>query len=285
MRFNHLLITLFVMFLFGSSYPIGKIGLNQELSPLIFSLIRILMMVLFLFPFLRLRSIHKTNFKFVLVYGALMGLGLYPFMYLSLAHTPSTSSMILVMQFSIPFGVIAGSFYLGEKVSQKRWLLIGLVLFGLAIICFDPIVLQSPDSLMLGCLAAISYGLASMMSRKLVEFSALEVNAWMAITTLPIMFLLAFLFENQEFNTILQHSWWDYLPAIYTGVVVSCGAQVLMFWLYKHYSVQTVLPFYSLFPIFGIILTILLIQESLSFYIVLGSIIVIAGNYLLQKTK
>jgi len=145
--------------------------------------------------------------------------------------------------------------------------------------------LQSSDSLMLGCLAAISYGLASMMSRKLADFSALEVNAWMAITTLPIMILLAFLFENQEFKTILQHSWWDYLPAIYTGVVVSCGAQVLMFWLYKHYSVQTVLPFYSLFPIFGIILTILLIQEPLSFYIVLGSIIVITGNYLLQKTK
>src|SRR6056300_499848 len=121
------------MFLFGSSYPIGNIGLNQELSPLIFSLIRILMMVLFLFPFLRLRSIRKNNFKFVLVYSALMGLGLYPFMYLSLANTTSTSSMILVMQFSIPFGVIAGSIYLGEIVSLKRWLLIGVVLLGLSI--------------------------------------------------------------------------------------------------------------------------------------------------------
>ena len=107
------------MFLFGSSYPVGKIGLNQELSPLIFSLIRILMMVIFLFPFLRLSSIKKASFKFVLVYGFLMGLGLYPLMYLSLAQTTSTSSMILVMQFSIPFGVIAGSIYLGENVSQK----------------------------------------------------------------------------------------------------------------------------------------------------------------------
>ena len=158
MKFNHLFITLVVMFLFGSSYPVGKIGLNQELSPLIFSLIRILMMVIFLFPFLRFSSIKKANFKFVLVYGFLMGLGLYPLMYLSLAQTTSTSSMILVMQFSIPFGVIAGSIYLGESVSQKRWLLISLVLFGLAIICFDPIVLQSPYSLILGCFAPISTG-------------------------------------------------------------------------------------------------------------------------------
>ena len=273
------------MFLFGSSYPVGKIGLNQELSPLIFSLIRILMMAIFLFPFLRFNSMKNYNFKFIIFYGFLMGLGLYPFMYLSLAHTTSTSSIILVMQFSIPFGVIAGSIYLGEIVSFKRWLLIGFVLLGLSIICFDPIVFQSPNSLMLGFLAAISYGLSSMMSRKLVNFNALEVNGWMAITTLPIMTLLAFIFENQEFKVILQHSWLDYLPAIYTGVVVSCGAQVLMFWLYKHYSVQTVLPFYSLFPIFGIGLTIILIKEPISLYIIFGSIIVITGNYLLQKIE
>jgi O-acetylserine/cysteine efflux transporter len=107
----------------------------------------------------------------------------------------------------------------------------------------------------------------------------------MAITTLPIMTLLAFIFENQEFKIILQHSLLDYLPAVYTGVVVSCGAQVLMFWLYKHYNVQTVLPFYSLFPIFGIVLTIILIKEPISIYIILGSFIVISGNYLLQKIK
>ena len=99
------------------------------------------------------------------------------------------------------------------------------------------------------------------------------------------MTLLAFIFENQEFKIILQHSWLDYLPAVYTGVVVSCGAQVLMFWLYKHYSVQTVLPFYSLFPIFGVGLTIILIKEPISLFIILGSIIVITGNYLLQKVK
>ena len=42
----------------------------------------------------------NDNFKFIIIYGFLMGLGLYPFMYLSLAQTTSTSWMILVMQFS-----------------------------------------------------------------------------------------------------------------------------------------------------------------------------------------
>ena len=164
MTIPHLFITIVVMILFGSSYPVGKIGLNENLSPLIFSLLRILPMLILLLPFIKISSINKKNFKFVLFYGLFIGLGLYPLMYLSLEYTKSTSSIILIMQLSIPIGIILSTFYLKEKVSIFRWALIGVVLAGLTIICFDPIVLQSKLSLFFGILAAISYGSASMLS-------------------------------------------------------------------------------------------------------------------------
>ena len=159
------------MVLFGSSYPVGKIGLNENLTPLVFSLLRIIPMLLLLLPFLKISSVSKENFKYVLLYGFLIGLGLYPFMYLSLEYTKSTSSIILIMQLSIPIGIILGCFYLKENVSKMRWLLIGIVLIGLTLICFDPIVLQSKLSLLLGVLAAISYGSASMLSKKIKELN------------------------------------------------------------------------------------------------------------------
>ncbi len=273
------------MVLFGSSYPVGKIGLNENLSPLIFSLLRILPMLILLLPFIKTSSITKKNFKFVLFYGLFIGLGLYPLMYLSLEYTKSTSSIILIMQLSIPIGIILSTVYLKEKVSIFRWALIGVVLAGLTIICFDPIVLQSKLSLVFGILAAISYGSASMLSKKIHNFSSLEVNSWMAVVSFPLMFILVFFFERQELSEIFHHSLITYTPAIYSGIVVSCIAQVLMLWLYKHYDVKTVLPFYSLFPVFGVILTILLLSESISLIIVLGSLIVIGGNFYLQKIK
>ena len=82
-------------------------------------------------------------------------------------------------------------------------------------------------------------------------------------------------FFNKEVNTM----------TLLVRLAKKHNAQVLMFWLYKHYNVQTVLPFYSLFPVFGIVLTIILIKEPISLYIILGSFIVISGNYLLQKNK
>lgn len=285
MTIPHLFITLVVMILFGSSYPIGKIGLNENISPLVFALIRILPMFILLTPFLKLSSIKDKNFKYVIIYGLLIGVGLYPLMYLSLEYTLSTSSIILIMQFSIPIGIVLSSIYLQEKVSMLRWTLIGLVLIGLGIISFDPLVLQSKLSVIFGILAAIAYGSASMISKKLKAFNSIEVNSWMALISLPLMILLALFFEKENFLNILNYPWKSYVPAIYTGVIVSCVAQVLMLWLYKHYDVKTVLPFYSLFPVFGVLLTILLLEEKISVLIILGSTIVILSNYFLQKIK
>jgi O-acetylserine/cysteine efflux transporter len=124
-----------------------------------------------------------------------------------------------------------------------------------------------------------------MISKKLKEFSSIEVNSWMAVFSFPIMILLVFIFEEKEAANIFNHSWLTYAPALYSGIIVSCLAQILMLWLYKHYEVKTVLPFYSLFPVFGILLTIILLNESISFLIITGSMIVILGNYFLQKEK
>ncbi len=285
MKISHLLIALMVMILFGSSYPVGKIGLDMSMSPFQFATIRILSMMILLLPFLKLASLKKENFKYVIWYGLLLGVGLYPLMYLALLYTKSTSSVILIMQFSIPIGVLLGSIVLKENVSRQRWYLITLVLIGMALICFEPTVLSTPIALIFGFVAAVCYGIASMISRKIANFSAIEVNGWMAAIGLPAIILTSVLFDTRDLSELLQFSWQTYLPAVYSGVAISCGAQVLMLWLYKHYDVQVVLPLYSLFPVFGVLLTVLILQEKISFMIVLGGLIVISGNYLLVKIK
>jgi O-acetylserine/cysteine efflux transporter len=285
MKVSHLLIALIVMILFGSSYPIGKIGLGMDMSPFQFATIRIFVMMIILLPFLKLTTLTKENFRYVMSYGLLMGVGLYPLMYLALLYTESTSSIILVMQFSIPIGVLLGSVVLKENVSHQRWYLIMLILIGMALICFEPTVFKKPVALIFGFIAAVCYGIASMISRKIANFSAIEVNGWMAVIGLPVILIASLLFDTRGLNELFQFSWQDYLPAIFSGVVISCGAQILMLWLYKHYDVQVVLPLYSLFPVFGVLLTVLMLQEQVSMMIIIGGLIVISGNYLLVKIK
>tara|TARA_B100001113_G_C20827917_1_gene499695 strand:- start:388 stop:666 length:279 start_codon:yes stop_codon:yes gene_type:complete len=83
-------------------------------------------------------------------------------------------------------------------------------------------------------------------------------------------------------NLIEKESW---LLISYQAIIVSLCAHLLMFYLYKFYTVGKIFPFYSLFPIFGILLSYLTFREIPSVLFVLGGIIVITSVILLNKIK
>ena len=272
------------MFLFGSSYPIGKIGVSN-VSALVFVTMRVGIMALFLIPFLKLSTFKSVNFKYIIFFTIAMGFIVYPMIYLSLEYSQSTSGIIILMQCSIPIGVLMSAIFLKENVSVKRWLVISFVITGVIIVGFDPIVIKKPVGMLFAIIGGVGYAVASLFSKYLDKENSLDVNAWMALITFPFMALFMFIFEPNAFSQIQTMNQTAIFSVIYSGIILSCVAQVGMFWLYKHYDVQKVLPLYSLFPIFGILLTILILQEILTYYILIGSLIVISGNYVLQKIK
>ena len=273
-----------VMLLFGSSYPVGKIGVNN-ISALVFVTLRVGIMALALLPFLQIKTFNKENYKYILFFTVAMGLIVYPMIYLSLQYSISTSGIIILMQCSIPIGVLMSAFFLKENVSYKRWLIIGFVIFGVIIVGFDPLILQEPLGILFAVIGGFGYALASLFSKYLQRENPLNVNAWMAIITFPCLALLTLILEPDAIDQVLGMNQISIVTVLYSGLVLSCVAQVGMFWLYKYYDVQTVLPLYSLFPIFGILLTVLMLDEYLTDYIIIGTVIVISGNYILQKIK
>jgi len=56
-----------------------------------------------------------------------------------------------------------------------------------------------------------------------------------------------------------------------------------MFYLYKFYPISNVLPFYSLFPIFGLILAFIIFSETLSIYEIVGGILILGSIFLIHK--
>jgi len=58
-----------------------------------------------------------------------------------------------------------------------------------------------------------------------------------------------------------------------------------IFYLYKFYPVGQVLPFYALFPVFGIILSFFIFGEIPILIMIIGGIIVITSVFLHQKIR
>ena len=59
----------------------------------------------------------------------------------------------------------------------------------------------------------------------------------------------------------------------------------MMFYLYKFYPLDRVLPFYALFPVFGLILTFFIFGEIPSLITLIGGIIVITSVFFAQKMR
>ena len=93
------------MFMFGSAYPIGKIGINH-FPPLLMGSLRVLFLFLFILPFFKF-SIPKKNFKHLLLFSFIMGVCVYAFCYLALDFSSLVSPIIIGAQLTIPFGLIS----------------------------------------------------------------------------------------------------------------------------------------------------------------------------------
>jgi O-acetylserine/cysteine efflux transporter len=72
---------------------------------------------------------------------------------------------------------------------------------------------------------------------------------------------------------------------LHSAIIISLVAHMSMFYLYKFYSVGNVMPFYTLFPIFGIFQTFLIFNEIPPLLTFIGGVVVLSSVFLLQKIR
>ena len=89
--------------------------------------------------------------------------------------------------------------------------------------------------------------------------------------------------EGNTINNIKSINLESWMLISYQSIIVSLCAHLLMFYLYKFYTVGKIFPFYSLFPIFGIALSFIVFGEVPSILFLIGGIIVISSVILLHK--
>ena len=90
--------------------------------------------------------------------------------------------------------------------------------------------------------------------------------------------------EVYNFNQLkIDFNLSTFIVILHASLVVSVVGHAGMFYLYRFYPVATVLPFYSLFPIFGIILTYLMLKEVLTMQQFIGGVMVIGSVYLIHQ--
>jgi len=282
---KHLLILFFVAFAYGSAFPITKLALNDTVPPILMSSLRMGIVLIILVPFWRFKIPPKKYLPPLLAFSISMGVMVYVFMTLSLYHSSIISPVIVGSQLAIPFGVLLSGIMLGENITMKKWILIFCAFFGIVIIFFDPQLADNFLGLFYAGLMALFFGLAQVYSRQLKSLDVSLTNAFTGLFGFIILLILSHFIEGDPISNIklINIHTWTYI--FYQAIIVSLGAHLLMFYLYKFYTVGQIFPSYSLFPIFGIGLSFLIFGEIPTFLFAVGSIIVLTSVFLLHKTR
>ena len=269
----------------GSAFPVAKLALNNSVPPILMASLRMGLVFIILIPFWKFKMPEKKYLKSLIAFSISMGVLVYVFMNLSLYHSSIISPIILGSQLAIPFGILASAIMLDENITSKKWILIFSAFLGILIIFFDPKLANNFLGLFFASLMALSFGLSQVYSRELRDLDISLLNAFVGWIGFLILFIISYFIEGNiilNIRSINSNSW---LLISYQAIVVSLGAHLLMFYLYKFYTVGKIFPFYSLFPIFGIILSFLVFGEVPTLLFILGGIIVITSVFFLHKIK
>ena len=132
---------------------------------------------------------------------------------------------------------------------------------------------------------ALFYASAQVFSRYLKELDVKFTSASMGFFAFFILLIASIFFEGNTVSHLKNLNLEAWLMVLHAGVLCSLVGHMSMFYLYKFYSVGQVLPFYALFPIFGMLLSFFIFGEIPTLIMVTGGIIVISSVFFLQKVR
>ena len=166
---------------------------------------------------------------------------------------------------------------LGEAIHWRRWLGIGLSFAGVVVIGFSPEVLGSGPGLWLVVIAAFVGAIGLVAIKRVRDLEPLELQAWLAWGSLPILLPLSLLIEDGQVASLRQAGLQGWGALLYSALLASLVAHTAYFALIRRYPVTSVAPVTVLTPLFGVFFSVLLLGDVLDARMVVGGLLTLTG--------
>lgn len=264
--------------IWGFNLIASKAGVGH-FPPVLFTALRFGLLALILLPFLRW---HPGRMERLMLAAALSGGLQFALLFIGLSLSPGVASVAIATQLGVPFTTLMSVLFLGEVIRWRRWLGIALAFAGVAVIGFQPGMLEHRWGLALVIASALIGSLGLVAVKSLGEsLSPLELQAWFAWTGVPLLLFLTFFLETGQEEAIRAAEWLDWGALLYTALVSSLLAHTGFYWLVSRYPVTSISPITLLSPIFGVLFGVLLLDEPLTSRILLGGGLTLTGVFII----
>jgi O-acetylserine/cysteine efflux transporter len=246
----------------------------DEAGPLTAVMLRYVIVFLACLPWLRwlpgrMGTILITGF----VAGALfMGLG-----GLSFALADNVSALAIAGQLGVPFSLLLAVLIFKERIRWPRITAVILCFLGVAVMGFDPAIAHESIALWLTVAASLAWAGGNLLFRQLQGINVLTIHAWLALITIPIIFVAALIFEPANLANIpnLKPATWGWL--VYSGIGASLIGHGGMSWLFQRYPVSTVSPLTLPTPLMSVGVAVWVFGTPITGQMVVGGALTLIG--------
>jgi O-acetylserine/cysteine efflux transporter len=271
----HVVLAVLITAIWGVNFSVIKLGL-ASVDPLILAGIRFSLCALPAILFIRKPDVA---WRYLIGYGLVFGIGLWGVVNLGIKAGLSAGIASLVLQFSAFFTLLLGGWVFKEALTRFQILGMLIALAGLLCIITISDGSVSLTGVLLVLVGAASWSVANLISKKANTKDVFGFLVWSsAFAPIP-LFALDYAVNGSAGYT-------TFVSQVNTTAVLSILFQVypntlFAYWilnsLLKTYPVSTVAPLSLLVPIFGMLGSVVVFNESVPVSKVLAVVLIVLG--------
>ena len=267
-----------VCFVWGLNIVVTRwVVFDAAVPPVFFAALRFLGVAVLLIPFLR--PIPK-DLKTLFLISMFIGAGHFALFFLGLANAEA-SAVSVVGQLGVPFSTLMSMVFLGETIGWRRGLGIMLAFAGVLLIAVDPESFTVSFGLIYVAGAAFIGSIGGVLMKWTRPVSAMQMQAWIGLFSFAPLFALSAFFEVGQWGSFISGGWLVAIATVFAVVGVSIFGHGAFYHLIKKYDISLLSPLTLMTPIWGVVLSIILLNEPITARLILGAVISLGGVFVI----
>lgn len=276
-----LAVAVFVAVMFAANVVAMKVVVDAS-SPLLSVALRMAAVLLFCLP--ALRPVAGRNAMLAL-YGFLNGGLFLVLMNVALAMATNVGPLAIAGQLGVPFSLLLGALIFRERLSVRRTMGVALAFAGVAALVFDPHIASEIPAVLVMAVAAMTWGGATLLQRRLSGISVMNIQAWNGLMGAAVLLPVALVRESGELGRLADIGWEPIGWFAFSVIGSTVAGQGALAWLLQRHPISSVMPLLLASPVMATVFASLYFGTRITPVMIAGGLLALVGVAMIVLMK
>ena len=266
-------VLLAVTVVWGFNFAVVKTGLGI-VPPIAFVALRFGVVGVMLLPWLRW---PQRRIRDLVVLSVILGVVHFSLMFTGMRGLDVATAAIAI-QMQVPFAAILAAIFFKETLHWRRLTGMAIAFAGVVLIAGEPRLSGNLLPLFEVIAAACFWAGATIQIKHIADdVDVLALNGWVALLAAPQLALVSWATEHGQIAAIAGAGWRLWASVAFQALLVTIFGYSVWYRLMRRFSVNHVMPFTLLVPLFGVLSGVVVFGDELTPLMLIGGICTIVG--------